>query len=78
MLPWWIIVAVIAFIAAGFGFAGVADGAAGTAELYLYVFFVLAALFVVARVRGRRRTSRPAVIRERRTPTESRTGSGLR
>ena len=78
MLPWWIIFAVIAFVAAGFGFAGVADGAAGTAELYLYVFFVLVVLFVVAKVRGRRRTSRPALIRETRSPAESRTGSGSR
>ena len=65
MLPWWIVVViVIALVAAAYGIVGPAGGAAGTAQLYLFGFIGIFALYVVAKIRGRRRLSRVALNRE--------------
>ena len=64
MLPWWIVFVVIALVAAAYGFVGPAGGAAGTAQLYLFGFIGILALYVVARIRGRRRLSRVDFHRE--------------
>lgn len=64
MLPWWIVFVVLAPVAAAYGFVGAADGPAGVAQLYLFGFFGILALYVVARIRGRRRSSRIAGSRK--------------
>jgi uncharacterized membrane protein YtjA (UPF0391 family) len=64
MLPWWIVIVVLAPVAAAYGFVGPADGAAGVAQLYLFGFFGILALYVVARIRGRRRSSGIGVSRK--------------
>jgi len=65
MFPWWIVFVVMALVAAAYGFVGPAAGAAGTAQLYLFGFIGIFALYVVARIRGRRRFSRIPVSLER-------------
>ena len=65
MLPWWVVFVVIALVAAAYGFVGPAAGSAGTAQLYLFGFIGVLALYVVAKIRGRRRLSRIPSSRER-------------
>jgi uncharacterized membrane protein YtjA (UPF0391 family) len=65
MLPWWIVLVVIALVSAAFGFAGLATGPAGAAELCFFIFIVVAVLLIVAKVRSRRRTSRISLRRDR-------------
>jgi uncharacterized membrane protein YtjA (UPF0391 family) len=64
MMPWWIVFVVIALVAAAYGFVGPADGQAGIAQVYLFGFIGIFALYVVAKIRGRRRFSRIPVSRE--------------
>ncbi len=51
MLRWSITFFIIAIIAAILGFGGVADTAAGIAEILFYIFLVL---FVISLILGRR------------------------
>jgi len=60
-MPWWIVFVVIALVAAAYGFVGPADGAAGIAQLYLFGFIGIFALYIVAKILGRRRLSRVPV-----------------
>jgi len=64
MLPWSIVFVVIALVAAVFTCIGFATGAAGTAQLYFFVFIVISVLLVVARVLSRRRVSRMTSSRD--------------
>jgi uncharacterized membrane protein YtjA (UPF0391 family) len=52
MLKWAIIFAVIALIAGGLGFGGVAAGAAGIAKVLFGLFLILAVVFVVLAIVG--------------------------
>jgi uncharacterized membrane protein YtjA (UPF0391 family) len=58
MLRWAIVFALIAIIASGLGFFGLADTSAQIAKLFALVFLVL---FVVAVVAGRRVTGGPSI-----------------
>ena len=59
MLRWAIVFAVIAIIASGLGFFGLADTSAQIAKLFALVFLVL---FVVAIIFGRRTLGGPTKI----------------
>ncbi len=52
MLPWWIIVVVIALVTALFGVAGPAHGPAAVAQTYFQAFIGISALLLVGRVLG--------------------------
>jgi uncharacterized membrane protein YtjA (UPF0391 family) len=58
MLPWSIVFVVIALVAALFGFVGFGSGSAGTAQFYFLVLVVVSVLLIVAKIMGRRRSSR--------------------
>lgn len=46
-LKWAIIFFVIALIAAGLGFTGIAEGAADIAQILFYIFLVIFIIFLV-------------------------------
>ncbi len=46
-LKWASIFLVIALVAAGFGFSGIAEGAAGIASFLFYLFLVVSLIFLV-------------------------------
>jgi uncharacterized membrane protein YtjA (UPF0391 family) len=46
MLKWALIFAIVALIAGGLGFTGVAGAAAGVAKLLFFVFLIGCALFI--------------------------------
>ncbi len=50
MLKWAIIFAVIALIAAGLGFGGVAGAAAGIAKILFFVFLAVCVILLIAGV----------------------------
>ena len=52
MLKWAIIFAIIALIAGGLGFTGVARGAAGIAKILFGIFLIIALIFIVMVVLG--------------------------
>jgi uncharacterized membrane protein YtjA (UPF0391 family) len=58
MFPWWIVFMVIACVTAAFSLTGLANGSAGTAQVYFFIFIVVTVLFIVARIRGGRRPYR--------------------
>ncbi|MBA3967056.1 MAG: DUF1328 domain-containing protein [Nitrospirales bacterium] len=47
MLKWAAIFFVIALIAGGFGFSGVAEGAAGIAQVLFYIFLAICVVMVL-------------------------------
>lgn len=47
LLKWAVIFAIVALIAAVFGFGGIAAGAADIAKILFYVFLGLVVLFVI-------------------------------
>jgi len=58
MLPWWIIVVLIALFTALFSLVGPAHGPMAIIQAYFQAFLGIGALCLVGRVLGRRRTSR--------------------
>lgn len=58
MLRWAIVFALIAIVASGLGFFGLADTSAQIAKLFALVFVVL---FIIALVAGRRTLGGPTI-----------------
>jgi uncharacterized membrane protein YtjA (UPF0391 family) len=65
MLPWWMIIAVIALLTAAFGLEGPVRGAPATAQVYVQVFIGVSILLLVGRLLGK---SRPFRISQRGGP----------
>jgi len=51
MLSWAVLFLIVALVAAVFGFGGIAESAAGIAQILFFVFLVL---FIVSLLMGRR------------------------
>lgn len=58
MLKWAIIFAIIALIAAAFGFSGIATGAATVAKILFFIFLVVCLILLTAAVLTGRSLSR--------------------